>query len=41
MSKKLIPRKIKKACKVYRNYVPLKTKWSLFSNGAERVLPYL
>lgn len=27
MSKKLIPRKIKKACKAYRNYVPLKTKW--------------
>lgn len=24
---KLIPRKIKKACKEYRNYVPLKTKW--------------
>ena len=24
---KLIPRKIKKACKAYRNYVPLKTKW--------------
>lgn len=24
---KLIPRKIKKACKSYRNYVPLKTKW--------------
>ena len=24
---KSIPRKIKKACKSYRNYVPLKTKW--------------
>lgn len=24
---KLIPRKIKKACKAYRNYVPLKTRW--------------
>lgn len=24
---KLIPRKIKKACKAYRNYAPLKTKW--------------
>lgn len=24
---KLIPRKIKKACKAYRNDVPLKTKW--------------
>ena len=24
---KLIPRKIKKACKAYRNYEPLKTKW--------------
>ena len=24
---KFIPRKIKKACKAYRNYVPLKTKW--------------
>ena len=24
---KLIPRKIKKACKTYRNDVPLKTKW--------------
>ena len=23
---KFIPRKIKKACKAYRNYVPLKTK---------------
>lgn len=27
MSKKLIPRKIKKACKAYRNDVPIKTKW--------------
>ena len=27
MSKKLIPRKIKKACKTYRNDTPLKTKW--------------
>lgn len=27
MSKKLIPRKIKKACKDYRNDAPLKTKW--------------
>ena len=27
MSKKLIPRKIKKACKAYRNDAPLKTKW--------------
>lgn len=24
---KFIPRKIKKACKAYRNYEPLKTKW--------------
>ena len=24
---KLIPRKIKKACKAYRNDIPLKTKW--------------
>ena len=24
---KLIPRKIKKACKAYRNDVPLRTKW--------------
>lgn len=24
---KLIPRKIKKACKAYRNDAPLKTKW--------------
>lgn len=24
---KLIPRKIKKACKAYRNDTPLKTKW--------------
>lgn len=24
---KFIPRKIKKACKAYRNDVPLKTKW--------------
>ena len=26
MSKKLIPRKIKKACKTYRNDTPLKTR---------------
>ena len=25
--KYLLPRKVKKACKSYRNYVPLKTKW--------------
>lgn len=24
---KLIPRKIKKACKAYRNYAPINTKW--------------
>lgn len=24
---KFIPRKIKKACKAYRNYAPLKTTW--------------
>lgn len=24
---KYIPRKIKKACKAYRNYAPLNTKW--------------
>lgn len=24
---KLIPRKIKKACKLYRNDAPIKTKW--------------
>lgn len=27
MSKKFIPRKIKKACKAYRNDASLKTKW--------------
>lgn len=27
MSKQLIPRKIKKACKTYRNDTPLKTRW--------------
>lgn len=29
---KFIPRKIKKACKAYRNDVPLKTKWLRYVN---------
>ncbi len=28
----LLPRKIKKACKSYRNYVPLKTKWLRYAH---------
>lgn len=37
---KLIPRKIKKACKAYRNDVTLKTKWLRYVHNqivAERI----
>lgn len=43
---KLIPRKIKKACKAYRNYVPLKTKWlrhvsTQVLGRTDKYLPYI
>ena len=46
MSKKLIPRKIKKACKAYRNYAPLKTRWLRYVRTqvlgrVDRLQPYI
>lgn len=43
---KLIPRKIKKACKAYRNDVTLKTKWLRYVSTqvlgrTDKYLPYI
>ena len=43
---KFIPRKIKKACKAYRDDVPLKTKWLRYvrnqvSGWTYKYLPYI